>query len=160
MIKVENWQELVKLLEGISPQLRKRLSMDGLIAGANLINNTAKQNLEAGKKGKSKSGYNYYQTIFRYEQMKGQDPELLKLKTGVWSRANGYKLRWLEWGTDDRYTRLRYNPLKKKKIDEQFRGRIEGNNYFFNAVRDSQSDVFRVVSKAVLDGLRKASYSK
>jgi len=154
-IKVENWQQLIDRMSYLTEEVRGRVIMDGLIAGANLINNTARATLEANKRGASKTGYNYLQTIWKYEQLKGKDPNIAGIRTGVWSRENGYKLRWLEWGTDDRYTHKRYNPLWSKIIPEMYRGRIEGSGYFFNAVRNKDEEVFRVMSQAVMESLKK-----
>lgn len=154
-IQVKNWQQLIDRLNTFSQVTKNKAILEGLIAGANLINSRARASLEANKKGASKTGYSYYQSIFKYEQTKGQELDMTGVRTGVWDRKNGYKLRWLEWGTDDRFTFKRFNPALQKSIPEQFRGRIEGNGYFFNAVRNSDDEVFKIVSEAVIKELEK-----
>jgi len=159
-LKVENAEQLTELLNGLLPAIRSKVVIDGLIAGANLVNCAASRSLNANRKGTGKSGGSYYASIFRYEQLKGKNPDELGIRTGVWDRKNGYKLRWLEWGTDDRKTFKRINRVTKKTTQPADRGRIEGNGYFFNAVRDNQSRMFEVVSDAIIKSLEELTRGK
>lgn len=152
-LKIENSDQLLELLNGMVPAIRSTALIDGMIAGANYINRAASQKLNANKQAASLTGYSYYQSAFKTEKLKGKTPDEIGVRTGVWDRKNGYKLRWLEWGTAERKTYKRKNALTGKIGEPANRGRIVGNNFFFGSVRSSQDEVFRIISDAVIKSL-------
>ena len=152
-LTVTNSSELLDLLNKMLPTVRTNAVMDGLQAGANMINSQARSNLNASKRGASKTGYSYYATAFKMENLKSKTPEEIGVRTGVYDKWHGYKLRWMQWGTGERKTFLRKSAITKKTIAPMNRGRIIGNNFFFGAVRGQQDEIFKVVSDAVLKSL-------
>jgi len=158
-IKVENSQQLIDILNGVLPAIRSKAVISGMVEGANLINARAKAALMAGRKGQSNTQYSYYATAFKSEKLKGKTPDELGIRTGVWNKENGYKLRWLEWGTQDRTTFRRKNRLTGEVSEPANRGRITGNNFFFGTVRNQQDEVFRVVSEAIIKSLEQLTAS-
>jgi len=160
ILKVENAEELLQLLNGFLPAVRSKAVVDGMIAGANAINQRAQAALYAGKKESSTTGYSYYATAFKQEKLKGKTPDELGVRTGVWSRENGYKLRWLEWGTNTRTTFQRKNPLTNTLTPKMNRGKITGTNFFFSAVKGQQTEIFNIVSEAIIKSLEDLTRSK
>jgi len=152
-LKVENAEELNAILNGILPTLATKAVLDGMVSASELVNAAAYRALMASRKD-STSGY-YYQSSFKYEKVKNKTPDKLGIRTGVWNRQNGYKLRWLEWGTDERKTFKRVNRMTNTVTQKMSRGKITGSNYFFNAVKDNQERMFEVMSKAIVKSLEK-----
>lgn len=140
--KVLNEAELVALLNSIVPELRKNALTKALRQGAKVINTQAKQNLIASKKGKSKTGYKYYASAFKTANLKGRTIDEIRLKVGIQNPQYGYKLRWLEFGTNIRETRKGFN-----------RGKITGTNFFFNAVRSTTEAVYKAISDSLIKSL-------
>jgi len=159
-LKVQNAEELIKLLNGFIPAVRSKAVVDGMIAGANAITEKARAALYAGKKGESTTGYSYYASAFKQEKLKGKTPDELGVRTGVWSRENGYKLRWLEWGTNNRTTFQRKNRLSNTITPKMNRGKIIGTNFFFGAVKGKQDEIFNIVSAAIVKSLEDLTRSK
>lgn len=143
-IKVTNEAELIKLLNSLIPSVRNKVVLAGLKAGAKAINIVAKANLIAGKKNASTTNYSYYSSAFKIEKIKSKTAFDLGIKTGISDTKNGYKLRWLEFGTADRTT---------KSKPEMNRGKIAGYNFFFNAVRSQSENVYNIVSEAIIKSL-------
>lgn len=152
-IKAVNAEQLIELLDSLPDGVRGKVTVDALIAGANFINQRAESALNASKKGESSTEYSYYATSFKQEKLKAKTPDELGVRTGVWNRKNGYKLRWLEWGTVDRNTFLRRNYVTGKVKQPRFTGKVKGNHFFFNAVRNSQDEVFKILSDAIIKSL-------
>lgn len=150
-IKVDNSEQLIKLLNSMPDVIRSKATLEGLKAGANLINEQARTRLMASKKGENVGSY--YMSAFKIEQLTNRPPEEMGVKTGVWDKKNGYKLRWLEWGTVDRYTRKRKNAKTGKITGNKFRGSMQGNHFFFGTVRTQEDAVFQAISKAVIRSL-------
>lgn len=152
-IKVVNAEQLIELINTLPKAVAGKATIDALTAGANYINKTAERALNTSKKGESTSSYSYYATSFKQEKLKAKTADELGVRTGVWNRKNGYKLRWIEWGTADRNTLPRRNYLTGKIKQPRFTGRIEGSHFFFNAVRSSQDEVFKILSNAIIKSL-------
>lgn len=150
-LKVENSKQLIELLDRVGHVHRNKAVIEGMKAGANLINTKAESKLFASKKGKG--NYARYATAFKMENLKGKTPEEVGIRTGVWDKSNGYILRWLEWGTAERYTFKRKNARTNEVVNKMYRGKMEGNNFFFGTIRDNTDAVFKVVSEAILKEL-------
>lgn len=146
-LKVENTEQLVKLLNNLMPSIRKKATKDGFRAGQKIINQQAKANLYASKKGKSKTGYKYYSRLFKTANLRSRTPDEFRLKLGVENKEHGYKLRWLEWGTSER-------SFFKKKVEYKT-GSVKATNFFYKAVKDKREEAQKVVSEAILDSIKK-----
>lgn len=145
---VVNNAGLLEVLNGFLPAVQGKVVMDALKTGAASINEQAKASLYASKKGTSKTNYSYYSRAFKMEDLKSKTPLELGVRTGVRDAKNGYKLRWIEFGTNTRFT-----SKKKGGSGGANRGKITGVNFFFNAVRGHGEKIFGVVSDAVIASL-------
>jgi len=146
-----NADDLIKLLNSIIPSVTGKVIRDALKQGAKAINATAKASLNASKLGKSTTNYKYYSTAFKIENIKNKNPLELGVKAGVKDDKNGYKLRWLEWGTADRYTK------GDKGKPSMFRGKVEGSNFFYNSVKSNTEKAGKIISDALLKSLENLS---
>lgn len=139
-----NGDELIRLLNGLQEEIRKEVISDAFVEGAIVINQQAKQNLFASRKLKSKSGYSYYNSLFSVEELKRN----IGVKYGVKHRE-GYKLRWVEWGTKER-----------KTSTDQSRGNITATNFFYNAVAQKQGLAKQTISNSILKALEARANAK
>jgi len=152
-IKVNNATQLIELINSMPKAVQSKTTINALTAGANFINQQADRALNAAKKEKSTTGYSYYGTSFKQEKLQAKTADEFGVRTGVWNRKNGYKLRWLEWGTADRNTFTRRDGVTGKIKHPRFTGNLEGSHFFFNAVRNSQDEVFKILSDAIIKSL-------
>ena len=152
-MKVTNNAELITLLNGMLPAVRIKAVMEGLQAGAKLINDQARTSLNASKRNSPNAKYAYYATAFKMEALKSKTANELGIRTGVYDKKDGYKLRWIEWGTAERETFERKSRTTNTLIPKMNRGSIIGYNFFFGAVRSQEDKVFKVVSEAVIKSL-------
>ena len=54
-----------------------------------------------------------------------------------------YKMRWIEWGTNERYTR-------GKKTAKRYTGKISGTHFFYSAVADKMEEAKNNLNDAVI----------
>jgi len=151
--KVENSEQLLKLLRSYPDVVKNAAVIKGMEAGADLINESAKAKLFASRKGASKTGYNYYAAAFKKENLKSKAPDTVGIRTGVYNKKEGYKFRWLEWGTAQRFTRTRKNALTGVNTTKKSRGKIIGNNFFFDALKGKEDIFFRTISNVIVKAL-------
>lgn len=144
-----NAEELIKILNQIIPSVTGNIVKDALKDGAKEINKEAKAKLNLSKKNKSTSNYKFYSTAFKYEAIRNKNPLELGVKLGVKDYKNGYKLRWLEWGTADRYTK------GKNQKPIMSRGSIKGVGFFYSTVKNNLEEVNKIVTNAIIESLNK-----
>lgn len=154
-IKVENTEQLLQLLSQYAAVVQTKAVNAAMEKAAEYVNAQALIKLHASKKGTSRTGYKYYSSAFRHEPLRTDEPDTAGIRFGVSSRKEGYKLRWLEWGTDERHTYKRTNALTKKISEPAYRGFVEGNHFFFGTVRTSEDPVFRILSETVIKELER-----
>jgi len=159
-IKFENYADLVEMLNGLLPALRKKVVMDGLQEAAGVILNQAKSNLRASSKGKSVSGTLNKGQIWRAESLKARnDEEMGGVKIGI--TKDGYKARFLQWGTRKRKflsTNKQINTAGWKEKHGGYyhnTGSIIGNDFFYGAVKAKQRDAYNIIIDAILESLER-----
>jgi len=152
-LKIENSDQLVKLLKSYPEVVRNAAVIKGMEAGAEMLNESAKARLFASRKGASKTNYSYYAAAFKKESLRSKTPDTVGVRTGVYDKRQGYKLRWLEWGTGQRFTRTRKNALTGASTLKKSRGKMQGSHFFFEALRGKQDAFFRTLSNVVIKAL-------
>jgi hypothetical protein len=77
------------------------------------------------------------------------------LRVGI----KNYKMRWIEWGTDDRSykTGVKKSIWKKtpNKSTGHFTGKLQPTNFFFDAVNAKKAEAQEKVSQSIVDSLNK-----
>ncbi len=146
---VENPEDLITLLNSLNSTVRSQAVLDGMIAGANMINNESRARLS----GMAKSKSSYFSTSFKMEALKGRTPDEIGIRTGVYNKQKGYLLRWLEFGTTKRVTLKRKNPTSKEITPPMNRGQMTAYSYFFGVVKNNQEETFRIVSETIIKSL-------
>jgi hypothetical protein len=153
-LKVINSEDLRKLFTELQPAVQNRIVLTGMRQAANVILKQARSNFKAVQKGKSTTGYKYVNKAFSTEPMKGT----FGLKVGV----KNYKLRWVQWGTEDRFYkkgRKRFFRYRKSLINKDdtkhFTGRVQPTNFFYGAVEQKAGEAQKMISSAILQSLEK-----
>lgn len=161
MIELKNLQAYLRTLDQIPEALRSRAITAGMQAAAKVVNEQAKRNLWATKKGKSTTDYAYYSSLFRIENMKPKPGQLAGVKAGVQSPKHGYKLRFLEFGTAPRRYMITANLTQspawkwKKRGTYHATGRITATHFFYSAVDAKKLQAFSVIEGAIKKALAK-----
>lgn len=153
-ISITNSKQVIAMLNGLVPALKTRVVEDGLRAAGNVINSQALRNLYATKKGKSKTNYSYYSRVFKVDLYKPRnDNELGGAKVGI--LKEGYKLRWIQWGTAQRfYYRTSTSKAKKNALGTKHKtGSLKATNFFFSAVQSKQKEAFEAISGAIIKSI-------
>ena len=144
-----NLEQLVKLVGDLGKADKAKATRAGLSAAAREINKVAKSNLNATKKGFSKTGYASFRKAFNYRFTKGADKKSLAMLVGIKHRE-GYKLRFINYGTDERITKG-----TKKYPAGASRGSLKATHFFNNAVTSTQERAGSIISEALIKSLTK-----
>jgi len=153
-MSITNAKQMIEMLKGLNPALKSKVVIDGLQAAGRVINDEAKRNLFAARKFKSKTNYSYYSRAFRVDNYKARNAnELGGVKVGV--TKEGYKLRWIQWGTKERsYYNTSTSKVSKSKLGSKHRtGAMKGTNFFYAAVQSKQKEAFEIISSAIIKSL-------
>ncbi len=152
-IKIINDRQMLDLFNELQTKVQNKIVMGGMRKAAGIINQQAKQNLNAVKKGKSKNNYKDFNRAFRIEPVKNP-ANGFGVKVGV----KYYKARWLEWGTADRYYKtgtkraLRKDP-KADTSKMHYVGRIQPTHFFYNAVKARKAEAQNLISASVMQSM-------
>jgi len=150
-IKIENYNELLAMLKGITPALQSKVVADGLNEAGKVINTQASINLNATKQGASKTSYSYYATVFQIQNLKARNlDELGGAKIGI--SKKGWKLRFIQWGTQERSYYVTGKD-KKNKGTSHNTGLIKKTNFFYGAVLSKEKEAYTIISEAILTSL-------
>jgi len=106
------------------------------------ILDTAKSNFEATKKGKSESGYAGLASAFKTKALRTDVGMVIGMQ-----HKEGYKYRFLNYGTAARYT--------KKGKKKRFTGVIKPSNFFTNAVTSSGGEAQNMLSNEIILSLER-----
>lgn len=125
-------------LKEMQPQYIKRVGYNALTAAGKKVVSVAKRGYKLTTKGYSKSSNQNVLKSFKVKRSKKE--------VAVWVGSEYYKTRWLEKGTKERYTKGYrrkstmglFRRMKKTKL---YRGKIEGSNFFSNALNSVQSEL-------------------
>ncbi len=155
-MRLTNYGDIVKALKGLEPALKSEIVVKAMREAGELINSEAKTRLFATKKGYSKSAYSYYTRAFKVENLKARNAtELGGVKVGI--SKEGYKLRWLQFGTKERsYYNTSSSRVSSTRLGSKHNtGKILGSNFFYGAVKGKQRDAYELISNAILKSLQK-----
>ena len=113
--------------------------------------------IQSVKKNKSKTNYKNFNKIFKIESLKNEKNGF-GLKLGI--TKEGYKYRWLQWGTEERtYIKGTKKSLKsffiKQGKKEHRTGKITGTNFFYGAVERKQKEANEMISDAVVQNFER-----
>lgn len=150
-IKLLNNTEAEKLFSELITSVQNKIVLQGMRNAAQVILQQAKSNFKSKQKNKSKTGYKYFNRSFTTAPMTSQ----FGLRVGI----KNYKMKWIEWGTDDRS----YKSGVKKSIwrkttdksDGHKTGKLQPTNFFFDAVKQKKSEAENKVSQAIVDSLNR-----
>lgn len=126
---LKNDDNLIRLFENLDTKRQRRTIENALKASGRIINKQAKQNFKLVKKNKSRTNYSEFNRMFKV-QSKRPKPDELGVLVGMKHRE-GYKYRFIEHGTTDRYTRK----------GNYYRGKIERRGFFYDAVTQTKEKV-------------------
>lgn len=142
-IKFINDAELLALFKELVITEQSKIINAGIRKAAKPIIDQAKSNFNERKKNKSLTGYKDLNSSFKVEPLKKVD--VIGVKVGVkyvskTGRNNYYKYRWIEWGTNERFTKA-----KKKR----FTGKMEATHFFYDAVAARKEQAQKEVANAI-----------
>ena len=154
-LDIINDKQLLELFKELNINEQNKIINMGLRKAAKPIIDQAKQNYLSRRKNKSTTGYSDFNSSFKVEPRKNKD--VIGVKVGVkyvdkTGRKNWYKYRWIEWGTKDRYTKLRKNGLfGSQKINGagKFKGKIDATHFFYDAVEARKENAMNTVQEHV-----------
>jgi hypothetical protein len=153
-LKIINDAKLQKLFTELVPATQNKIVLNGMRSAAQEILKQAKTNFKSQQKNKSKTGYKFFNRSFATEPMKGT----FGLKVGV----KNYKMRWLEWGTDERFVkkgRKRFFRYRKSLLnsdkDKRSTGKITGTHFFFKAVEEKKNVAINNINNAIIESFEK-----
>jgi hypothetical protein len=139
-IRFINDAETRKLFNELSREVQGKIVLDALKKVSKPILDQAKVNFKAVKKDLSKTNYSILRRSFKIESRRKTE-NTLGVKIGA--TKEGYKYRWIQWGTADRYTE------RTKKRAKAFRGSIKATNFFYSAVSQKMPDVKEAVGNEI-----------
>jgi hypothetical protein len=142
-------ENLFKFLNEMDTVVSNKIILDALKKAGRFINETAKGNFMSRKKNKSKTGYAGFSSMFKVQEIKA--PDKVGVKVGI-SGREGYKYRWQNWGTVDRYYIRRSDDGTTK---QQPTGRIQPTNFFTDAVATTQDQSQKIISESIIEALEK-----
>jgi len=134
-LEIINDKELFKLFNELQTSVQNRIVINGFKNAAQVIKNEIKSSFISVRKNKSKTGYKNLKDL-KIEPMKSA----VGVKVGF--TREGYKYRWIQWGTKERKTKKGYN-----------RGIIDETNFFYGAVERSMPQAQNKVSECIVKSL-------
>lgn len=151
-IEVINDKDLLKLFNELDPKVQQKIINQGFRTAAMIILKATKDSLNQVKKGKSKTGYSYLNRMFKISPIKPNDKNNIGVKLGI--TKEGYKYRWLEWGTNERQYEIKKGNIFKTTTTTQFTGKIQPTHFFYNAVDATKEQAQKNVNEAIVNALK------
>jgi HK97 gp10 family phage protein len=145
-LTIINNAEMLDYFNSLKNKMQNRIVLNGMKKAAAIILTEARSNWKTNQKGKSKTGYRDYSSYFKTSPIK-QSKNGFGLKVGV-QGYNAYKMRWLNWGTGDRYY------MSKNNVKHNT-GKVDGSNFFYDAVSARKDEAQQMISKAITESLQK-----
>lgn len=150
IIKV-NAESYISELNKFLPEIRHRISKDALTEGARWIVTLTRMRLRSELQNPSEKLN--LKNIFKIELARPKNPNIAQVKVGISSREHGYKLRWLEWGTNQRETRERSDYHTGKRTPAANRGRVRGRGFFYGTIAQEEKKIFGIVGDSIIKSL-------
>lgn len=134
-----NSTELQKLFFDLQDKIQLKVLNTAFKKSGKIILDTAKVNFNATKKGLSRTNYSGFASSFKSKPLK----ENIGMVFGMQHRE-GYKYRFLNFGTKKRYTRA---------TKPRFTGIIQPSNFFTDAVRDKAETAQNSLSAEIIKSI-------
>lgn len=139
-IRFINDKETLSFFNELNSTVQSKIILNALRQSGKVIAQQIKTNFLMQKKDKSKTNYRDLSKTLKIANRKKKENQLGVI---IGITKEGYKYRWIQWGTEERYT-------KKKKI---YRGQIVGNNFFFSAVEQKINIVKDSISDEIIKSM-------
>lgn len=150
-IKIINEPELQKLFLELQTSVQNKIVMAGIKDAAQIIKKEIKPAFLVVKKNKSKTNYSALTKALKIEALKKE----FGVKVGF--TVEGYKYRWLQWGTQPRsYKKGTKRSIWRSKSDKSGghdTGFIEKTDFFYKAVERTQPQAKNKISDSILKSL-------
>ncbi len=104
-IRFINEKETLKFFNELNSTVQSKIILNALRTSGKVISQQIKTNFLMQKKDKSKTNYRDLSKTLKIANRKKKENQLGVI---IGITKEGYKYRWIQWGTEDRYT-------KKKK---------------------------------------------
>jgi len=140
-IRFLNDANTIKMFQELTKEVQGKIVLDGLKKVSKPILDQAKSNFRAVKKDLSRTGYSMLRTAFKIENRRKTE-NTIGIKIGV--TKNGYKYRWIQWGTDVRTTER-----GKFQTKGSNRGKMKATNFFFSAVAQKMPEIKEGVANEI-----------
>lgn len=147
-----NTSELLDKVSKLQQDVRKKIAKDALRVGAEWVITLTRARLRMNLKNSKQLNL---KSAFKYELLRPKNPDVVGIRAGVQDKRSGYKLRWKEWGTAERYTAGRYNWKIKKKIERAYRGKIKREGFFFPVIAANRERIFEKMSENIINNLER-----
>lgn len=147
-----NTSELLDKVSNLQEGIRKKIAKDALIVGAEWVITLTRAKLRMHLKNSKQLNL---KSAFKYELMRPKNPNVVGVKAGVQDKRSGYKLRWKEWGTSERFTAGRYNWKKDKKTEKASRGSIRREGFFFPVIAANRERILDKMSENIISSLER-----
>lgn len=135
-----NSNELQKLFFELTDTVQMRVLNAALRKSGKIFIDTAKVNFQSTKKGFSKTNYSMFSKSFKSKPLKSDVGMLFGME-----HREGYKYRFLNFGTKARYT----------KSSKRYTGVIKASNFFTNAVTSKRDEAQNMLSDEIIKSLER-----
>lgn len=146
-IEIENDKQLSKLFKELIPAVQHKIVIGGFRTAAKEISGEAKRNLKASTNITKTTGTNAVKI------------QKLNRAIGVKLGIENYKLRWIEWGTEERsYKKGVKRSVWRKRQDSggaHETGKINPTHFFYDAVKSKEAAANSKISSAIRESLEK-----
>jgi hypothetical protein len=139
-----NDKALMALFDELQPKIQDNIIIGGLKNAGKVINDEAKQNFQAIKKNKSKTGYQDLNSMFKVVKMRAPK---IGVRVGM-SAREGYKYRFMNFGTEERYY------MTKNGVEHRT-GAIPKREFFTRAVESKKQEAEDNVQNAIKESMEK-----
>lgn len=155
-IRLTNLKQSMDLFDELATNEQDKIVIAGIRKAGKIILDKAKTNWQRVKKGKSNPDDIKYDFKSKFKISKlSKRSDNFGVKVGIINDNNGYRLRWIEWGTDERTYRAKksfnLNGYRISKGDTVRTGKIQATHFFYNAVEDTQEKANEAISQAIID---------
>lgn len=154
-IELSNTKNVMHLFDELAVTEQNKIVLAGLRTAGKIILDGAKNNWQQRKKGKSNiDDFKYdFKSKFKIEKL-SKNSDNFGVKIGIQNDNNGYRLRWVEWGTEERSYKAKksfnLNNHRIKKGTTVRTGKIEATHFFYDAVEDKKEIARDSIDEAVI----------
>jgi len=150
-----NSTELQKFFFELKDSIQMQVLNFAFKKAGKIINDTAIQNFEGTKKGKSKTGYADLAKSFKSKALRKNVGMVFGMQSKV-----GYKYRFLNFGTAGRNYKIKKGMVTgvgfyKQDKKTHFTGAIKPSNFFTNAVASSSDTANNMLSNEIILSLER-----